>query len=65
MRDYLDAYAGFSLPRLAEEVLQGNLDGMNAAIECCDRWVGENRTALNWISKDFAEASVSFETLRD
>ncbi|SEC72756.1 acetyl-CoA synthetase [Rhizobiales bacterium GAS188] len=65
MRDYRDAYAELSVQRLAGEVLQGSLDGMNAAVECCDRWAGDGRPALHWISKDFAEETVSFEALRD
>ena len=54
------------MPRLAREVLHGSLaDGMNAAVECCDRWVGEGRVALNWIGKNFAVETLTFEALRD
>ena len=67
MRNYQEAYRDFSVQQLASEVLQGSLtDGMNAAIECCDRWVEGNRPALHWISKDFTqEKIVTFEALRD
>jgi acetyl-CoA synthetase len=67
IRNYQDAYRDFAVQQLAGEVLSGNLaDGTNAAIECCDRFVGANRPALNWISKDFTEEkSVTFEQLRD
>ena len=66
MRDYQDASRSLSVPELAREVLQGNLDGgMNAAIECCDRWASNGRVALHWVGKDFAEETVTFETLRD
>ena len=63
MRNYQDAYRDFAVRQLASEVLAGSLtDGMNAAIECCDRLVGANRPALNWISKDFTEEKiVTFE----
>jgi acetyl-CoA synthetase len=66
MREYHDAYREFSVPRLAREVLHGSLeDGINAAIECCDRWADDGRPALHWTGKDFAEKTVTFETLRD
>jgi hypothetical protein len=53
MRDYQDACRELSVPRLAREVLHGNLeDGINAAIECRDRWAGGGRVALNWIGKE-------------
>ncbi|MBV9113342.1 MAG: AMP-binding protein [Hyphomicrobiales bacterium] len=67
MRDYQEAYSDLSVEELANQVLHGRLaDGMNAAIECCDRWVGGDHPALNWISKDFAEEkTITFEALRD
>jgi len=66
MRDYQDAYRELSVPALAQEVLQGSLDdGINAAIECCDRWADGGRVALNWIGRDFAEETVTFAELRD
>ncbi len=66
MRDYKTAYEGLSVPMLAGEVLHGNLvDGINAAVECCDRWAEGGRVALNFIGRDTAEKTVSFEELRD
>ncbi len=66
MRDYQDAYDAFSLSELARELLHGSLEeGLNAAIECCDRWAAGGRVALNWIGKDFAAEPVTFETLRE
>jgi acetyl-CoA synthetase len=66
MRDYQDAYRSLSVSALAREVLLGNpIDGINAAIECCDRWTEGGRIALNWISRDFAEEMVTFAELRD
>jgi acetyl-CoA synthetase len=67
MREYQDAYRDFSVRQLAREVLHGSLaDGINAAIECCDRWADGDHAALNWISKDFAEERViTFARLRD
>ena len=66
-RKYEDAYRDLSVETLAKEVLYGDLaKGVNAAIECCDRWVGRERPALHWISKDFGEEkTLTFEALRD
>jgi acetyl-CoA synthetase len=66
MRDYRTAYDGFSEAALAREVLSGDLDTeFNAAIECCDRWAGSGRVAIDWIGKDFSEETVTFDALRD
>jgi acetyl-CoA synthetase len=66
MRGYEDVCRELTVPELAREVLLGSLtDGMNAAIECCDRWASDGRVALHWVGKDFAEETVTFETLRD
>jgi acetyl-CoA synthetase len=66
MGDYRDAYRHFSVQELAREVLRADLaDGVNAAVECCDRWADGGRVALNWISKDFAEKSLTFEALSE
>jgi acetyl-CoA synthetase len=66
MRDYLDACRSLSVPELAREVLDGSLDGgISAAVECCDRWALNGRVALYWTGKDFAEKTVTFETLRE
>jgi len=66
MRGYEDVCRELTVPELAREVLHGSLtDGMNAAIECCDRWASDGRVALHWVGKDFAEETVTFETLRD
>jgi hypothetical protein len=66
MQDYQDAYRNLSVPALAREVLLGSSDdGINAAIECCDRWAEGGGVAINWISQDFAEETVTFAELRD
>lgn len=66
MREYKTAYEGLSVPALARSVLYGDLvDGINAAVECCDRWAGGNRTALNWTGRGFVEETLSFEKLHD
>ena len=66
MRDYRAAYDEFSVPALAREVLSGSFnDGINAAVECCDRWAEGSRIALNWIGQNLVEETVPFEALRD
>jgi acetyl-CoA synthetase len=66
MRDYRKAYGQFSVPQLAREVLRGSLaEGVNAAIECCDRWADNGRIALHWIDREFAEKAMTFEALQD
>ena len=66
MQNYQDAYSNLSVPVLAREVLLGSPDdGINAAIECCDRWAEGGGVAINWISQDFAEETVTFAELRD
>ena len=66
MRDYRDAYESFSLDRLESEILIGSrANGINACVECCDRWAGGERIALNWVSRDFDIHRMSFATLRD
>jgi acetyl-CoA synthetase len=66
MQIYQDACRDFSVSRLEREVLKGSLaDGVNAAIECCDRWADEGRIALHRISKDFTEKTARFRSLRD
>lgn len=66
MRDYRAAYDGFSLAALERETLQGSLaQGLNACIECCDRWAEEGRLALDWSAADFTRETHSFRALKD
>jgi acetyl-CoA synthetase len=65
MRDYADAYRNFFPEALEREVLKGRLDrGVNAAVECCDRWVGSGRIALEWMGSG-ARESLTFVDLRE
>jgi acetyl-CoA synthetase len=65
MRDYNAAYRDFSLNALQQQILQGSLDrGLNACVECCDRWVGDNRVALEWIGRDGSCETVTFAFLQ-
>jgi acetyl-CoA synthetase len=66
MRDYHEAYNEFSIAALARDTLAGTLDGgLNACVECCDRWADRGRIALEWVSRDFKREPIGFATLRD
>jgi acetyl-CoA synthetase len=66
MRDYQAARQRFSVEKLEREVLQGSLaGGLNACIECCDRWAGDNRIALEWIGCDETRETVTFLELQN
>src|SRR6516164_2612253 len=65
MRDYREAYDSFSIEALEREILTGSLStGLNACIECCDRWAGEKRVALHWTRQDFTREDITFARLR-
>ncbi|HUB13131.1 MAG TPA: AMP-binding protein [Acetobacteraceae bacterium] len=65
MRDYREAYESFSMAALEQETLSGGLSsGVNACIECCDRWASADKTALHWVSRDLTRHDVSFADLR-
>lgn len=66
MREYEEARRNFSRDALERDILEGRLDqGLNACIECCDRWVDEGRIALEWIGRDRERETLSFAALRD
>ena len=61
---YETAYANFDLEQVKSQFV-GNFDtGINACVECCDRWVGSDRVALNWEGVDGSSDSVTFERLQ-
>ncbi|WP_324740032.1 acyl-CoA synthetase [Tsuneonella sp. CC-YZS046] len=44
----------------------GDFDaGVNACVECCDRYAGNGRTALVWVSADGRREDYSFAQMRD
>ena len=64
MLSYSEAYRTFSADALAKEVLLGSLEhGLNACVECCDRWATNGRVALHWMSTDFQRRSITFAEL--
>lgn len=64
-RGYEEEYAAFRLDALAA-TLHGDLDkAVNACVECCDRYAGENRVALRCLSADETLHDYTFEDLAE
>ena len=65
MRNYETAYRDMSVAAAERDLLQGRLEtGLNAAIECCDRWASGDRIALEWIGRDFKRETVTYAVLK-
>ena len=65
MREYHSACSSFSQQALAREVLAGSLEGgLNACVECCDRWITNGRVALDAPAPVDARALLSKNDLR-
>ncbi len=64
MRDYAEAARAFEYDRVAANALQGNLQALNACVECCDRHVGRNLPALICEDQEGNGARYSFEQLQ-
>ncbi len=46
--------------------LSGDLEtGLNACVECCDRYAADGAKALDWIAQDGRHETLSFEELRN
>jgi acetyl-CoA synthetase len=66
MREYQDAYDNFSITEVERRVLHGSLTGgLNACIECCDRWATDGRVALEWFGARGERERVTFASLQD
>ena len=66
MRDYFEAVKNFSAAELEKKVLQGSLAaGLNACVECCDRWAKDGKVALEWYGASGERKTVTFEQMRD
>ena len=60
---YREAYSGFGLA--AEEAkLHGSLAGLNACVECCDRWPAD-RVALEWEDQQGRRETLTFGQLKE
>jgi acetyl-CoA synthetase len=62
---YAQAMADFRVEDIVA-LMAGDLDALNACVECCDRWADDpSRIALEWESQDGRRATVTFAQLRD
>jgi len=62
--NYEAAYAAFRLEDVEAEFVGSFASGLNACVECCDRWVVPGRVALNWERQDGSRGEVSFGELK-
>ncbi|CAM3834002.1 acyl-CoA synthetase [Ectopseudomonas alcaliphila] len=65
MRDYFTAAREFDFEAAVADTLAGRLDAINACVECCDRHVGDGKTALIWEGRNGERATWTFEQLQD
>jgi len=66
MRDYVEASKNFSMTALEKTVLQGSFSkGLNACVECCDRWAHDDAIALEWYGTSGEHETVTFLQLRE
>jgi acetyl-CoA synthetase len=66
MPDYFETVKNFSAADLERRVLAGSLtDGVNACVECCDRWAKDGAIALEWYGANGERRTVTFKEMRD
>ena len=61
---YEEAYATFRLEDVEGQFQGSFARGINACVECCDRWAQPGRVALKWERQDGSRGEVSFEELK-
>lgn len=65
MYDYGTAYREISVASAEGDLLRGRLAiGLNAAVECCDRWAEDDRIALEWVGREFQRETVDYAALK-
>jgi len=65
MREYLAATNEFDYQHTVDAALAGNLQALNACVECCDRHALPGRIALFWEGKDGRSATSTFTELQE
>ncbi len=65
MRDYFTAAHEFDYASAASTTLAGDLDALNACVECCDRHAEPGRVALVWEGRNGERATWTFAQLKD
>ena len=63
MRDYADAARSFDHAQATRTGLHGQLNALNACVECCDRHVGSGKLALLWEGRDGDSKQYTFDEL--
>ena len=62
--DYTEFYRAFD-PASLDQFFSGSFDdGINACVECCDRWAGEGRVAFYFERMDGTSGSVTYDELK-
>ena len=64
MMDYQNAVATFDLNHVAEQMLSGSFEALNACYECCDRHADADKIALYWQGKDGRKEQYTFRQLQ-
>ena len=64
MLNYQEAVQTFDLNTVADNLLSGSLDALNACYECCDRYADTDKVALYWHGKDGRKEQYSFAQLK-
>ncbi|MFJ4114299.1 AMP-binding protein [Pseudomonas sp. NPDC089758] len=64
MRDYIEAARAFDHGQAAAAALHGDLQALNACVECCDRHAGNGKLALIHEDRDGNTARFSFDQLK-
>ena len=65
MHDYFTAAREFDYASAASSTLAGDLDALNACVECCDRHAQPGRVALLWEGRNGERAEWTFAALKD
>lgn len=62
--NYTEFYRAFD-PASLDQFFSGSFDdGINACVECCDRWAGEGRVAFYFERMDGTSGSVTYDELK-
>ncbi|NNH78010.1 AMP-binding protein [Acinetobacter sp. ANC 5380] len=65
MKTLQQAYQEFNFDDFLAEQLVGTSQAVNAYVECCERYLGSNKTALIWEGKNGESAQWTFEQLAE
>lgn len=64
MLNYQKTAQAFDLKTVANHLLSGSIDALNACYECCDRYADSERIALYWYGKDGRKEQYTFSELK-